>query len=262
MKLDEVLAVLCVQGALQEVRLGCLHGRLPRVPAAVLWPGCCAVHVLVRVASVLHTNTPHCSDLPAALCVLRHPLRRQARCLRRRAPAPFSRSAAACSPRCGCCCRRRCAFAGPPPPALLPAVALLPLPPSAGAWRRVPPERPPCGPVHVQVMSAESLPGELYQVICAFNADLLSHAVGGRTVLVQRLTELVRVRGGGGAAAAVCAWGGEGLGTGPPATIGPRVFGERQAAGSAASLAPDTAGSPPSCRTIRWRRSRAAACRW
>lgn len=41
-------------------------------------------------------------------------------------------------------------------------------------------------------MSADSLPAELYQVICAFNADLLSQSAGGRTLLVQRLSELVR----------------------------------------------------------------------
>lgn len=45
-----------------------------------------------------------------------------------------------------------------------------------------------------QVMSGDSLPPELYAVICAFNADLLSQSVGGRTLLVQRLVELVRVR--------------------------------------------------------------------
>ena len=43
-------------------------------------------------------------------------------------------------------------------------------------------------------MSGDSLPPELYAVICAFNADLLSQSVGGRTLLVQRLVELVRVR--------------------------------------------------------------------
>ena len=42
-------------------------------------------------------------------------------------------------------------------------------------------------------MSGDSLPPELYAVICAFNADLLSHSLGGRTLLVQRLVELVRV---------------------------------------------------------------------
>lgn len=47
-----------------------------------------------------------------------------------------------------------------------------------------------------QVMSADSLSPEVYQVICAFNSDLLSQAVGGRTLLVQRLAELVRVRAG------------------------------------------------------------------
>ncbi|KAI7838926.1 hypothetical protein COHA_007288, partial [Chlorella ohadii] len=45
------------------------------------------------------------------------------------------------------------------------------------------------------VMSCDSLPPELYRlyaVICAFNADLLSQSLGGRTMLVQRLVELVR----------------------------------------------------------------------
>jgi len=42
-------------------------------------------------------------------------------------------------------------------------------------------------------MSGDSLPPELYAVICAFNADLLSQSLGGRTMLVQRLVELVRV---------------------------------------------------------------------
>jgi hypothetical protein len=43
-------------------------------------------------------------------------------------------------------------------------------------------------------MSADSLPAELYQAICAFNSDLLAQSAGGRTLLVQRLAELVRVR--------------------------------------------------------------------
>ena len=42
-------------------------------------------------------------------------------------------------------------------------------------------------------MSADSLPPELYQALCAFNAELLSHSAGGRTLLVQRLAELIRV---------------------------------------------------------------------
>ncbi len=45
-----------------------------------------------------------------------------------------------------------------------------------------------------QVMLADSLPAELYRTICAFNADLLSQSLGGRTLLVQRLAELLRVR--------------------------------------------------------------------
>lgn len=44
-------------------------------------------------------------------------------------------------------------------------------------------------------MLADSLPPELYRTICTFNADLLSQSLGGRTMLVQRLAELVRVRG-------------------------------------------------------------------
>ena len=44
-----------------------------------------------------------------------------------------------------------------------------------------------------QVMSADSLPAELYQAVCSFNADLLSASLGGRMLLVQRLAELVRV---------------------------------------------------------------------
>ena len=47
-------------------------------------------------------------------------------------------------------------------------------------------------------MSSGSLPPELYAVICAFNADLLSQSLGGRTLLVQRLAELVRVSWEGG----------------------------------------------------------------
>ena len=52
----------------------------------------------------------------------------------------------------------------------------------------------PYTPLPVQVMSADSLPAELYQAICAFNSDLLAQSAGGRTLLVQRLAELVRVR--------------------------------------------------------------------
>lgn len=51
-------------------------------------------------------------------------------------------------------------------------------------------------PTLLQVMSGDSLPPELYAVVCAFNADLLSQSLGGRTLLVQRLVELVRVSGG------------------------------------------------------------------
>ncbi|KAL4457392.1 hypothetical protein ABPG75_012257 [Micractinium tetrahymenae] len=46
--------------------------------------------------------------------------------------------------------------------------------------------------LQAQVMLADSLPAELYHTICAFNADLLSQSLGGRTQLVQRLAELVR----------------------------------------------------------------------
>ena len=45
-------------------------------------------------------------------------------------------------------------------------------------------------------MSADSLPSDLYQAVCAFNTDLLAQTAGGRTLLVQRLTELVRVGAG------------------------------------------------------------------
>ncbi|KAL4441042.1 hypothetical protein ABPG77_010473 [Micractinium sp. CCAP 211/92] len=46
--------------------------------------------------------------------------------------------------------------------------------------------------LQAQVMLADSLPAELYRTICAFNADLLSQSLGGRTLLVQRLAELLR----------------------------------------------------------------------
>lgn len=46
--------------------------------------------------------------------------------------------------------------------------------------------------LQAQVMSAESLPADLYRSVCAFNADLLSQSLGGRTMLVQRLAELLR----------------------------------------------------------------------
>lgn len=44
-------------------------------------------------------------------------------------------------------------------------------------------------------MSADSLPADLYQAICAFNSDLLSQSVGGRTLLISRLAELLRESG-------------------------------------------------------------------
>ncbi len=55
------------------------------------------------------------------------------------------------------------------------------------------PSKSPPFVAFLQVMSGDSLPPELYAVICAFNADLLSQSLGDRTMLVQRLVELVRV---------------------------------------------------------------------
>ena len=57
-----------------------------------------------------------------------------------------------------------------------------------------PPPPSPLRLTHVQVMSAGSLPPELYSAICAFNEDLLRQEAGGRAILVSRLVELVQVR--------------------------------------------------------------------
>lgn len=47
-----------------------------------------------------------------------------------------------------------------------------------------------------QVLSAGSLPPELYSLVAAFNAELLGLERDGRTLLVARLVELIRVRQG------------------------------------------------------------------
>ncbi|KAL4853554.1 Nuclear pore complex protein NUP205 [Chlorella vulgaris] len=46
--------------------------------------------------------------------------------------------------------------------------------------------------LQAQVMSADSLPRGLYQAICNFNCELLSHSVSDRTLVIQRLTDLIR----------------------------------------------------------------------
>lgn len=49
-----------------------------------------------------------------------------------------------------------------------------------------------------QVLSMASVPQELFQLVCAYNRDLLGLEREGRTVLVERLVELIRVGGMGG----------------------------------------------------------------